>query len=77
MLFLSIISFVNLKKIKSSKLGILNILLNAFISLIFLIGGLFALSELRDTYITQSLSKFYNRDLFNILIRYVSFSFEY
>ncbi|MBL0331812.1 MAG: DUF2339 domain-containing protein [Chlorobi bacterium] len=75
MLFLSIISFVNLKKIKSSKLGILNILLNAFISLIFLIGGLFALSELRDTYITQSLSKFYNRDLFNILIRYVSYLF--
>jgi len=41
----------------------------------FLIGGLYVLSDLRESYLEQTLANYYERGVFNIGIRYVSFAF--
>src|SRR5690606_31875011 len=40
-----------------------------------LVQGLYVLSELRESYLEQTLSQFYERDAVHIGIRYVSFAF--
>ena len=37
--------------------------------------GLYGLSELRESYLDQHLAQYYDRGIFNILIRYISFAF--
>ncbi|MEL7221048.1 MAG: DUF2339 domain-containing protein, partial [Bacteroidota bacterium] len=75
LLFASILSFINIKKIKSDKLGWVNLGLNVFFLLIFLTQGLYAISELRESYLEQNLREYYNRGFFHLTIRYVSFLF--
>lgn len=75
LLFFSILSFVNIKKIRNKNLGLINIGLNTFVLIIFLTEGLYILSELRETYLNQTLSEYYHRSSFNIGIRYISFAF--
>ena len=72
--FLSVLSFVNLKRIKNRWLGLINLGLNTFIILVFLLQGLYLLSELRESYLEMTLSEYYQRGIFNIGIRYVSFA---
>jgi uncharacterized membrane protein len=74
-LFLCLLSFVNMKKIKNALLGYINLGLNVFMILVFLISGLFALSELRDAYIQQVAGQQYEVGLFYIYIRYISYLF--
>jgi uncharacterized membrane protein len=74
-LFFSILSFVNLIKIKNKVLGILNFSINILLLLIFLTSTLYSLSELRDSFLNQTLSEYYKIGAFNIGIRYVSFAF--
>ncbi len=73
--FVSILSFINLKKLRNQQLGIINLGLNTLTIIIFLTQGLYALSELRETYLAQTLSEYYQRNFFNISIRYVSYAF--
>jgi uncharacterized membrane protein len=75
LVFFSILSFVNIKKIKNSDLGLVNIGINTFVLFVFLTEGLYTLSELRDTYLTHPHSEYYQRGIFNIEIRYISFVF--
>jgi hypothetical protein len=75
LVFLNALSFINIKKIRSQNLGYINLLLNTIMIIAFLTGGLYALSELRDTYLNHTLSEYYSRGIFNIAIRYVSFVF--
>jgi hypothetical protein len=75
LLFVSILSFVNFKKLKNQQLGFINLGLNAAVVMVFLIQGLYLLSELRESYLEQTLSEYYQRGVFNIGIRYVSFAF--
>ena len=75
MLFLSILSFVNIKKIKSESLGLINLALNFLILLIFLSAGLYLLGELRTSYLMQIDADIFPRGAFHILFRYVSFAF--
>ncbi len=75
LLFLSLLSFVNIMKLKKRILGLINLALNAAAVLLFLTLGLFALGVLRETYLTQALSEYFYRGMFNIGIRYVSFVF--
>lgn len=75
LLFLSLLSFVNIKKLKNYNLGLVNLGLNAIVLLVFLIQGLIVLGDLRESYINQTLSVYYQRSVFNIGIRYISFSF--
>lgn len=74
-LFLVILSLVNIRKVKSPVLGYINIALNALMLMIFLAGGLFVLSLLRESYLSQANAEFFNRGVFHILIRYISLAF--
>jgi uncharacterized membrane protein len=75
LLFFSVLSFVNIRKIRSAFLGVINIVLNAFFVVVFLTVGLYTLSNLRDSYLHQTMSQFYSHSGFNIGIRYISFAF--
>jgi len=72
--FVSALTYLNLKKIKSKELAVVNLVLNLFTILLFLTHGLYTLSELRESYISQS-SKYFTSGILNILIRYISFIF--
>jgi uncharacterized membrane protein len=75
MLFASILSFLNIKKLQNKQLGLINIGLNTLIIAFFLFQGLYVLSELRESYLDQTLSEYYERGVFYLGIRYVSFAF--
>ncbi|MGB5460832.1 MAG: DUF2339 domain-containing protein, partial [Eudoraea sp.] len=75
LLFLSVLSFVNIKKFKNRQLGLINLALSTFAISIFLTQGLYVLSELRESYLEQSLSAYYQIGAFNVAIRYISFAF--
>jgi hypothetical protein len=75
LLFLSVLSFVNILKIKGSLLGLINLVLNAVALGLFLTVGLFVIGELRGSFLSQSMSEFYYRGSLNIGIRYISFIF--
>lgn len=75
MLFLTILSFINLKRLKSQIFGYINIILNAFFIFIFLTVGLYFISELRDNFLMQTDAEYFNRGAFHIVIRYISYIF--
>lgn len=75
LLFLSVLSFVNIKKLKNRQLGLVNLALIIVAVSIFLTQGLYVLSELRESYLEQSLSAYYQIGAFNVAIRYISFAF--
>ncbi len=75
MLFLSIVSFLNIKKWKILQLGPTNLLLNVLAIFFFLTRGLYELSELRESYLSQHLAEHFYRGGFNIAVRYVSYVF--
>lgn len=75
LLFFSILSFLNIKKLRNRQLGFINLIINTLIIAAFLLYGLYELSELRESYLEQTLSAYYDRGIFNIIIRYISFVF--
>ncbi|MHC1702576.1 MAG: DUF2339 domain-containing protein [Tenuifilaceae bacterium] len=75
LMFLSILSLVNIQKLRNQQLGFFNLGFNGLVIVVFLFQGLYSLSELRESYLDQSLSQYYQRGAFNIGIRYVSFAF--
>ena len=75
LLFLTVLSFVNIKKIKSRSLGLFNLALNSIAISVFLVEGLYVLSELRESFIDQSFSEYYQIGAYNIAVRYISFVF--
>ncbi|WP_299685672.1 DUF2339 domain-containing protein [uncultured Dokdonia sp.] len=75
LLFFAILAFLNLKKIKSKSLTYISLVLMTLMIFAFLFRGLYELSELRETYLAQTLSEYYPRGSFYIGIRYVSFVF--
>jgi uncharacterized membrane protein len=75
LLFLSILSYFNIKKIKNAQLGFINIILNSLALLIFLTQGLYTLSFLRDSYLSQNLSEYYHQGWFHVGLRYISYLF--
>jgi len=75
LLFLSLLSFANIKKLRIRELGFINLGLSAFVLILFLILGLYSLGELRESYLNHALSDPYLISGLNIGIRYVSFAF--
>lgn len=75
LLFLSILSFINIKKIKNEQLGFFNLILNVIVIFVFLSQGLYEISELRERYLDSSLKAYFESGSFNIAIRYLSFIF--
>jgi uncharacterized membrane protein len=73
--FVSMLSFVNFKKFRNAQFGLINLRLIILVLLAFLIQGLYVLSELRESYLEQTLSQYYQRGIINIGIRYISFAF--
>ncbi len=73
--FLTILSFANIEKFKSSILGFINLALNSFIVFVFLVFSLYSLAVLSSKYIDQKEAEFFTRGIFHILIRYISFAF--
>ena len=75
LLFLTILSFVNMKKIKNQQLALINLGLIVFIVFLFLLEGLYTLSELRESYLKSSVSSKYEVGIYHIYNRYISFGF--
>ncbi len=75
LLFFTLLSFVNIKKLKNKALGFANLIFNAISLVVFLFVGLYTLSELRENYIEKTLAEYYIVSDFNIGIRYISFIF--
>ncbi len=75
LLFVSLLSFANISKVRNQPLGLINLGLNILTIAVFLVGGLYVLSELRESYLEQTMSQYYHIGVFNIGIRYVSFAF--
>jgi hypothetical protein len=75
LLFFSVLSYINILKLKNRLLGFINLVFNAIVIVSFLTVGLFALGALRETYLSQALSEYYYRGIMTIGIRYVSFIF--
>ncbi|GGF27236.1 DUF2339 domain-containing protein [Echinicola rosea] len=73
--FVVSLAVLNFKKLRSQRLGFVNMVLIAFTLLIFLTNGLYALSELRVTYLKPPHPEYFTYDLENIIIRYISFVF--
>lgn len=75
LLFFTILAFVNSKKIKNVNLAMINLGFSYFIILVFLTQGLFFLSDLRESYLDETLSKPYESSSINLSLRYISFVF--
>lgn len=77
LLFVSILSLVNYKKIKNQQLGYISMGLILLVLWFFLTQGLYQLSELRESYLSQEPTDQYSIGLFSIVIRYVTFVFVF
>lgn len=75
LLFITVLAIANMAKLKNRILGITTLVLAILAGIIFLTGGLYTLSELRDSYLTGELNEFYLVTNYNIWIRYVAFAF--
>lgn len=75
LLFMSLLSLANIKKLRNSDLGFINLALNTVVLLVFLVLGLYLLGGLRDSYLSHTASDPYPSGGFNIGLRYVSFAF--
>ncbi len=75
LLFFALLAFVNNKKIKNSMLTYTNLVISAYVILVFLGQALYSFSELRESYLQQTLSQYYHNSILNIGIRYISFAF--
>ncbi|WP_338767355.1 DUF2339 domain-containing protein [Bernardetia sp. ABR2-2B] len=63
-----------IKKVKNQMPVILYYLASAFVLFIFMTLGLYELSELRESYVTQKLATYYEVGSFNLIIRYISYA---
>ena len=72
LLFLATLSYLNIKKLKSNGLGYFLIVASIVALLLFFSEGIIALTDLRESYIQNENSEFYNHGIFNILIRYIA-----
>jgi hypothetical protein len=75
LLFASLLALVNIKKLKNKQFGQLNLVLLTLALGVFLVEGLWELSLLRESYIEQNNSKYYQRGFYHIAIRYISMGF--
>ena len=75
LLFFTLLSVANIKKLKHEVVGMVNITLNVVVIAVFLFSGLYDLSELRDSYLDGYMAEYYPNSPFNIWVRYISLAF--
>lgn len=73
LVFTIALAFINRKKYKSEVLSHTSMALLCLSLILFLTIGLFALSELRDAYLTQQYSMYYHIGVTQVWVRYLSF----
>lgn len=73
--FMSTVALFNIKKLKHQVLGYINLGLNSLSILVYLIGGLYVLSEMRVRYLQPELTPYFESGSINIWLRYVSYIF--
>lgn len=73
--FLTILGWLNIKKVQSAVLGYTNLVLNAIVTALFLLIGLYILSDLRDMYLTGGYIKQFQYGIFHLVMRYISIPF--
>nr|MCU0384642.1 DUF2339 domain-containing protein [Flavihumibacter sp.] len=73
--FVSVLGFVNFRYFRNRNFGYVNLVIILLTIGVYLTQGLYDLSELRESYLSQTLSEYYKRGSFNITIRYISFVF--
>ena len=73
LLFLSILSFINIKKWKHQMFGYGNLIFNVLLIFAFLGGGLFLISEIRESYLDPS--EYFQYGIMYLGIRYISILF--
>ncbi len=71
MFFLTILAWANIIKFKNTILGFANLVLNAAVTFLFLLIGLYLLSDLRDLYLQKN-TEYFQTGNFAIAIRYIS-----
>jgi len=75
MLFATLISGLNIKKMKNRVLGNTNLIINGIILLFVIPQGFYLLGILRESYIEQIAAEYYSRSSFHIIIRYIFIAF--
>ena len=75
LIFVSLLSLLNLKWFKNNILAYANLLFSALAILVFLTTGLLAISELRDYYLNPHVYELESINNYDIIIRYVSILF--
>jgi len=75
LLFVSLLALLNHKRWRDLRFTTTNFILLLLTIGVFLTQGLLALSYLRESYISQSLSDYYQIGIFNLVLRYISFAF--
>ncbi len=75
MLFLTVLSFANLKKFKNATLGLTNLALNSLVLLVFLSVSLYLIGELQAGFRAQIDADIFLRGAMYNLIRYISYGF--
>ncbi|MEI6277535.1 MAG: DUF2339 domain-containing protein [Prolixibacteraceae bacterium] len=73
--FFSLLSLVNIKRLKSKHLGMINLVVNVLVIVFFLASVLFLLGDLRESYLSKDTIQHYQHGVFNIWIRYISLIF--
>jgi len=75
LLFFSLLSFFNIKKLQNKKLDYACAGLITLSVILFLTQGLYSLSELRETYLGNEQSEYFQHGIYNLAIRYISMVF--
>ncbi len=75
LLFFSLLTYFANTYYKNKIIPLVTAVLNMLVLFIFLLQGLYLFSELRDSYLNQSLADYYAIGSFHIWIRYISFVF--
>ena len=70
--FVSLLSVINLNRLRHKTLSYILLVLSCMTILAFLVQGLYELSELRESYLEQSLDDNYNKTMWQIIIRYLA-----
>ena len=72
LIFFSILSVVNTLRLKSLFMSNFVMIASGIILFLFLTGGLYTLSELRESYLNPTQSEYFDVGIYNVIIRYIA-----
>lgn len=75
LLYISGVSLVNMYRVRNKDLGQLNVVVNLVALFVFLLSGLYYMSELRESYLSTTIGQVFKPTIMHLLIRYISFVF--